>query len=418
VDYTEKQKEIIRYENRHRPLITICEGAVRSGKTIINIDLFNIHIAEKRYKHVDYIITGYTIGSIERNVIKPWSERWGIRLRLDQHNRFELYGNRVNCFGADKGDSYKHMTGLTSYGWYGTEVTLQNSNTINEAFDRTSGDGYRIFWDMNPDYPEHPIKINYINRSGEELQTGRERIKAWHFQLEDNTFLTEEYIENLKKSTPSGVWYDRRIKGLWVAAEGLVYEDWNPEVHIVEPFKIPDEWQRVIGIDWGYTNPFVALWGAVDPDGRLYIYREYYKNQVLIREHAKKLHRMAYQDGWKDEKGKHPREYIFNVADHDAQDNAELKKYGINTRPAQKDVQIGIQKVAERLKVRKDGKPRLMIFRDCVNLKREMGMYRWTERKEGKPVKEEPLKVDDHGPDALRYMVMELDNERSHGIYI
>ena len=93
MEYTAKQLKVVRYDNNERPLITICEGAVRSGKTIANIDLFNIHIAEQRNKKRDFILTGYTIGSIERNVIKPWSERWGVDLRLDQHSRFDLYGN-------------------------------------------------------------------------------------------------------------------------------------------------------------------------------------------------------------------------------------------------------------------------------------------------------------------------------------
>ena len=97
------------------------------------------------------------------------------------------------------------------------------------------------------------------------------------------------------------------------------------------------------------------------------------------------------------------------VADHDAQDNAEIKEYGIFTKEAKKDVSVGIQKVAERLVVQKDGRPRLFIFNNCSNLISEIGKYRWQESKEGRPVKEEPLKIDDHACDALRYMIMELD---------
>jgi len=398
VEYTAKQLKVVRYDNNERPLITICEGAVRSGKTIANIDLFNIHIAEQRNKKRDFILTGYTIGSIERNVIKPWSERWGVDLRLDQHSRFDLYGNKVNCFGADKTDSYKAMTGMTSHGWYANEVTLQHKNTRTEAFHRCSGEGYRIFWDTNPDYPEHPVKIGYIDKSGERLESGRIRIKSWHFELEDNTFLTPEYIENIKATTPPGMMYDRRIKGKWVAAEGLVYEGWNPDIHGIDGFTIPQDWQRVRGIDWGFTNPFVCLWGAIDPDGRLYIYDEYYQPKVLIKYHARRINRNIGVFRW-------------TVADHDAQDNAEIRQFGIRTRRAQKDVEIGIQKVAERLVVQADKKPRLSVFRDrCPNTMREMGIYCWQEQKDGKPVKEEPLKVDDHCPDTIRYMVMEIDN--------
>jgi PBSX family phage terminase large subunit len=308
------------------------------------------------------------------------------------------------------------MTGMTGYGWYANEVVLQHRNTITEAFNRCSGENARIFWDTNPDYPEHPVKVDYINHSGDLLESGRVRIKSWHFELEDNTFLTAEYLENVKVTTPPGMWYDRRIKGLWVSAEGLVYEGWNPEAHVIEPFEIPAEWPRVFGIDWGFVNPFVILFGAIDTDGRLYIYDEYYKTNTLIRDHAKEFYRRI---NYKDAEGRiQKQEFSWGVADHDAQDNAEIRAFGINTRPAQKDVLIGLQKVAERLVIRQDGRPRVMIFKNCANVRREVGNYRWQELKDGKPAKEEPLKIDDHGPDVLRYIVMQLDHEKPHGIYI
>jgi len=404
VEYTAKQEDIIRYERQEHPLITICEGAVRSGKTVINIDLFNMHIMKQCNLRRDFIITGHTIGSIERNVFTEWEKRWGLRIKLDQHNRFDLYGNKVNCFGADKYDSYQHMTGMTSHGWYANEVTLQHRNTIIEAFNRCSGEDARMFWDTNPDYPEHLVNTDYIMKSEDRLENGRIRIKSWHFQLEDNTFLAPEFIENVKVTTPPGMWYNRRIKGEWVAAEGLVYEGWNPKVHVIKPFRIPDDWQRIRGIDWGFVNPFVMLWGAIDHDGRLYIYHEYYVDHTLIKDLARHINSV-------------PGKYLWTVADHDAQDNAEIKQYGIVTRPAQKDVLIGIQKVAERLVVQPDGLPRLMIFDTCPNTKREMGKYCWLEQREGRPAKEEPLKVDDHCPDDIRYMVMELDHSTLFDIY-
>jgi PBSX family phage terminase large subunit len=397
IKYTQKQDTVVRYENNHFPLITILEGAVRSGKTVVAIDLFYWFVAEQRGRNADYIITGHTVGSVERNVLKPLSDRWNTDTKLDIHNRFSLHGNTVHCFGADKTDSYKAVTGMTSFGWYANEVTLQHKNTINEAFQRCSGDNARIFWDTNPDYPEHYIKTGYIDKSGDKLESGKVRIKSWHFELDDNTFLSPEYIENVKKTTPSGMWYNRRIKGQWVAAEGLIYEDWNPEIHVVEPFDIPSNWQRVRGIDWGFNNPFVCLWGAIDGDGRLYIYDELYVSHVLIKYHAREIKKRQGKFDW-------------TVADHDAQDNAEIRDHGIYTLPAQKDVSIGIQKVAERLVVQGDGRPRFYVFRNCVNTRREMGAYRWQEQKDGKPAKEEPLKLDDHCPDTVRYIIMEIDN--------
>ena len=407
--FSEKQKIVIRTWNREQPITTILEGAVRSGKTFVGLVLWMRHVFAFRGDHRDFIITGNTIGSLERNVLKPLTDMFGIDARTNQFNQFKMFGNTINCFGTDKENSYEAMTGFTAYGWYGNEITLSHNNSINEAFDRCSGEGFKIFWDTNPDYPEHPIKIDHIDKSGERLDSGRLRLYAEHFEIDDNPFLSPDYVENLKKSTPPGMWYNRKIKGLWVAAEGVVYEGWNTDVHYIEPFDIPHDWVRVRMIDFGYTNPFVNLWGAVDPDGRFYIYREHYQANMLIEDHVRHINQG--NDFWinKDNK-KIDIPYDWTVADHDAQERAEYDAKGISTIPAQKDVLLGIQRVAERLIIRDDGKARLYVFNTCPNTKREMGKYVWEPRRDGKPVKEEPMKVDDHCLDCIRYGVMQLDN--------
>lgn len=404
IDYSAKQKEIIKYVKKYDPIQLVLEGAVRSGKTFLNNILFILHVAKYQNKKYDFIVTGHTIGSIERNIVKPLREMLGYDIRLNIRNNFDLFGNKIHCFGSDKYDSYKQMTGMTSYGWYANEVTLQHRNTISEAFNRCSGEGSRIFWDTNPDYPEHFVKREYIDKSGDLLENGKIRIKSFHFMIDDNPMLPLEYIENLKASTPPGMWYDRKIKGLWVAAEGAVYELFNRNTHVIEPFKIPDHWQRYRVIDYGYTNPFVCLWAAVDEDGRVYVYHEYYKDQTLLKDHA------AYINSYIEtkENGGMIR-YTDTIADHDAQDNAEMKNYGIRTRNANKTVNLGIEKVSERMVVQRDGKPRLFIFRNCEHTIREHSAYRWQEHKDGKPIKEEPLKVNDHTCDALRYLIADLD---------
>jgi PBSX family phage terminase large subunit len=216
-----------------------------------------------------FMITGHTLSSVKRNVLDPMSEMFGFDAKPDPAGTFELHGNKIHCFGADRQDSYKAITGMTAHGWYGNEVTLQHENTIQECFSRISGEDARVFWDTNPDYPEHPIKIHYVDKSGDRLANGDLRVQSWHFELEDNPYLPTDYIENLKASTPLGMWYDRRIKGHWVAAEGLVYALFDRDVHVTKQFTPPADWIRVRSIDFGFTNPFVCLWGAVDYDGRL-----------------------------------------------------------------------------------------------------------------------------------------------------
>jgi phage terminase large subunit len=199
--------------------------------------------------------------------------------------------------------------------------------------------------------------------------------------------------------------------GLWVGSEGVIYE-FDDSVHVVEPFPIPRNWQRFRAIDFGYTNPFVCQWWAVDPDGRMYLYREIYMSQRTVREHARIINQMSTGE-----------RIIDTVADHDAEDRATLRENGIDTTAADKRVQVGIEKVQDRLRVQGDGKPRLMVLRDALletdqsladtflplSTADEFGSYIWEPQSDGKPNKEQPQKLYDHGMDALRYMVMRLD---------
>jgi phage terminase large subunit len=142
------------------------------------------------------------------------------------------------------------------------------------------------------------------------------------------------------------------------------------------------------------------LWGAVDHDGRLYIYDEHYKANTLIADHANAINKRKGSFDW-------------TVADHDAQERAELHDCGIPTMAADKDVEHGIQKVAERLVIQPDGFPRLMIFGTCGNLISEFGLYQWEEQKEGRAQKEVPHKENDHAEDCLRYIIMQLDRHQA-----
>jgi PBSX family phage terminase large subunit len=213
----------------------------------------------------------------------------------------------------------------------------------------------------------------------------------------ENTFLPSGYVEDMRANY-TGEFAKQEIEGDFVAFEGLVYSEFDRGVHVAER-TIGEGWGRLRSIDYGYTNPFVCLWGAVDEDGRLHIYDEHYRAKTLIRDHAEAIRRRTGS-------------YRFTVADHDAQDSAEMGSVGIATRPAQKDVIRGIQKLKARLAVQADGRPRLTISPKCANLIREFSSYRWSESRENRNEKEEPVKENDHAMDCLRYMCMELDNKK------
>ena len=180
-----------------------------------------------------------------------------------------------------------------------------------------------------------------------------------------------------------------------MSSEGQVYADFDESVHVVKPFAIPADWTRVRAIDFGYTNPFVCLWGALDHDGRLYIYRELYERGVLTSVHAETIKRLSGGE-----------RYLLTVADHDAEERAELNKNGVPTEAARKNVQLGIQEVQKRLKER-----RIFFFPSCKRLLSEIDSYTWLPASEERNAKEEPRKLDDHAMDAMRYMVMAVGYE-------
>lgn len=225
-------------------------------------------------------------------------------------------------------------------------------------------------------------------------------------------------IRTLRSMT--GLRYKRGYLGLWVGAEGQVYEDFDPKVHIIDPFPIPPDWRRFRSIDFGFVHPFVCQWWAEDEDGRLIMYREQYYSRRTVAMHAAGdgLTRgiVDYSQGEK---------YQATICDWDAEDRATLEEHGISTRRADKRIQVGIEKVQERLKVQDDGRPRIMIFRNALveedeDLKTaykptstatEFSGYVWPKvaGKLQKSADERPIKTSDHGMDAMRYMVMHLD---------
>lgn len=281
----------------------------------------------------------------------------------------------------------------------------------------------QIIADCNPGDPNH-----WLNRRADTSRMRRLRSKH-----ADNPYL---YDHKVKAWTPEGTKYLSKLRNLtgfrrlrlldgkWVAAEGQVYEQYDPEIHLIEPFPIPMHWRRIRSIDFGFTNPFVCQWWAVDGDGRMYLYREIYRSKRTVRIHAKGVvvDKKVVEKGIRQwSKGEF---YEATVADHDAEDRATLDAAGIDSIPAFKAITPGIEAVQLRLNIAGDGKPRLFIFNDALVERddlleeahrpcctaHEFGGYIYHKGQDGKPIKEEPLKVNDHGMDTMRYAVAFVDN--------
>lgn len=264
----------------------------------------------------------------------------------------------------------------------------------------------QLLADTNPDRPTHWLKLRCDSGRTVMLDSRHEdNPRLWDGQ--GWTPEGEKYIARLDALT--GVRLQRLRHGKWVQAEGVIYDGWDAEVHLIDRFDIPREWRRFRAIDFGFTNPFVCQWWAVDPDGRLYRYREIYMTQRLVEDHARQI--KALSEGERIE---------ATVADHDAEDMATLRRHGIPTTPARKAVKGGLQAVAERLRKVDDGRPRIYFLRGglvevdqaLIEAKKptcteqEFDGYVWAPAADGKPVKEEPVKLDDHGMDTTRYAVM------------
>lgn len=269
-----------------------------------------------------------------------------------------------------------------------------------------------IMGDCNPGPPAHWIKA-FAERGVLRLLESRHEDNP---TLHDGTGWTAQGTRTLEVlDSLTGVRKERLRYGRWAAAEGIVYEAFDRRMHVIPRFDIPANWRRIGAIDFGYTNPAVLQLWAVDPDGRMYLDREVFRAGTLVSDLAEE---------WKRLTAGLPLEAV--IADHDAEDRATLYRAGVQTRAAVKEVQAGIQKVASRLRPAGDGKPRLYFLEDALvqrdpslaavhkpcSTAEEIEAYVWAKSPDGRPVKEEPVKVNDHGMDAMRYAVEYVDRSR------
>lgn len=277
----------------------------------------------------------------------------------------------------------------------------------------------QLIADCNPQTPTHWLKRR-CDIGLTQMIASRHEDNPTLFDQDTGEITVEgaNYMRKLDNLT--GVRYLRLRKGIWAAAEGLVYDGFDPAIHILDNFDIPATWTRYWSIDFGFTNPFVCQLWAEDHDGRLYLYKEFYWTRRIVEDHAKFIIKTLKDENavWLE-----PRPTQV-VADHDAEGRATWTRHsGLRTTPAKKAVVEGIQTTESRFVVQEDGKPRIYFLRDAVverdpalreagkpqSTLEEITSYCWEEngsRVQGKPEKENPIKENDHGMDAMRYIVM------------
>lgn len=388
--------------------LNILHGSVRSSKTI------NCSVAWLDYlvsgPSGDLAMLGKTTATLQRNVLNdlfdivgPKNYKWVNR----QQGELRVFDRRIYCFGANNEDAESKIRGATFAGALCDEVNLYPQSVFNQLMARMSVKGAKCFCNCNPDSPYHWFYTDYI--TNDDIKDK----KIWHFLMEDNLSLDPGYIESLKQMY-TGVWYDRMIRGLWVAAEGRIYDMFDPKVHMIDikafiassgchPLAI--RWY--VGCDYGTST--VMSWGlyAKLPVGTILKVREYYYDAVKTKAQKTDYEFATEFVEWL--QGTKP--YAVFVDPSAASWKTELMRRGYMVLNANNDVINGIRRVATMLNTH-----RYYIDKSCVNTEKEYVSYVWdsTAQRAGR---DKPVKEHDHTCDTDRYVLYTESLNGLTGVY-
>ncbi|GAA1915231.1 PBSX family phage terminase large subunit [Microbacterium aoyamense] len=407
--------------------VNIFEGAIRSGKTIVSLLRFLMAVLFAKGGVI--VVIARTRDSAYRNVFEPLMNAglFGPLARLVHYTAGaptgRILGRTVHVLGASDAKSEKVLRGLTVALAYVDEVTVIPEEFFTQLLGRMSPPGAKLFGTTNPDSPAHWLKVKFLDRIGAGLAGWR----SWHFQLDDNPALTEDY-KNQIKAEFTGLWHKRFVQGLWVAAEGAVFDMWDPDIHTIPWDKLPEMRELIaVALDYGTTNPTAAIILGVSaeidrlgrPTPRLFFVDEF--------RHDSKAAQQKLTDGelgrafmlWLNDRHLPastqsklaPR---FTIIDPSAASfKVELRKtHGITSTDADNDVLYGLRLMASLIAsghllvaAPTDANPN----RGCPGFIKEAPGYAWdpkaTEKGEDKP-----LKIADHSIDAGRYDVTTTEN--------
>lgn len=373
-----KQTEFVR-EGHHR--WNFKGGATRSGKTYLDFRwIIPIRIRERIGKDGLTVILGVTKSTIERNVLEPMRAIYGDALvgTISSDNTAWIFGEKCYCLGAEKVTQVSKIRGASIKYCYGDEVADWSQEVFELLKSRLDKEYSCFDGTYNPQGPSHWLKAF--------LDSGAD-IFSQTYTIDDNPFLPESFVENLKREYHGTVFYGRYILGQWVLAEGLVY-DFFGEEQIVD--EVPDKGEYYISCDYGTLNPFSAGLWCWDGKTATRIREYYYSGRTsqankTDEEYCAELEKLV--DGL-------PIENI--VVDPSAASFIEtIRRHGKwKVRKAVNDVIPGIVTTSRMLK-----NGTVKIHRSCKNTIREFGLYRWDE----KSGEDRVIKENDHAMDDSRY---------------
>ncbi|MEG0988703.1 MAG: PBSX family phage terminase large subunit [Clostridium sp.] len=378
----------------------IADGAIRSGKTVC-MSLSFVFWAMERFSGQNFAMCGKTIGSFRRNVLfwlKLMLKSRGYSVvdhRADNLVTVTRKGitNYFYIFGGKDERSQDLIQGITLAGVFFDEVALMPESFVNQATGRCSVDGSKFWFNCNPDGPYHWFKLNWIDKAAEK------RLLVLHFTMDDNLSLSDK-IKERYRSMYVGVFFKRYILGLWTMAEGIIYDMFDIDKHVIDAQALVKSGKIVwlgdyyVSCDYGTQNPTTFLLWRRAQDGKWYCIREYYYSG---RDTGAQKTDSEYADDLKVWlKGIKPRYIVLDPSA--ASFRAQLKKEGYKVKSANNDVLDGIRFVAMLLN-------QMTIFFDisCTNTIAEFGSYVWDIKASNKG-EDKPVESHDHAMDATRYM--------------
>lgn len=386
----------------------ICDGAVRSGKTVseaLSFVLWSMNTFDGK----NFALCGKTVGGLRRNVLGPLKQMLKSTGYIIEDSRMEgcfcigaidketekKTTNYYYIFGGKDESSQDLIQGITLAGVFLDEVALMPESFVNQATARCSVEGAKFWFSCNPNSPFHWFKKEWINKVTEH------KVLYLHFTMDDNPSLSED-VKNRYKTLYTGVFYKRYILGLWVAADGIVYPMFDPDVHAVQ---LKRNWTRIfVAGDFGIQNATTfGIFGYYAPERRYHQIASYYHSgrddgQKTTKEYADDLKQFLADNLVMPE-------YI-TLDPSAAPMIVELRKdpyfarHGIDILPAKNRVDLGIQVVSFLLNERK-----FTLDPSCIKDIEEFTTYAWDSDKLDKGV-EEVIKIDDHAMDKIRYAVM------------
>lgn len=408
--FSRKQLKVLTWWNERSPVHNcngvICDGAIRSGKTVCMSLSFAIWAMES-FNGCNFALCGKTIGSLRRNVVgllKTMLDSRGYAVtdhRADNLLTVTRNGreNYFYLFGGKDERSQDLIQGITLAGVLLDEVALMPESFVNQATARCSVTGSKFWFNCNPEGPSHWFKLNWIEKSDSK------NMLYLHFDMDDNLSLSEE-VKQRYKTQWTGVFYQRYILGLWSAAEGIIYDMFDSSRHILHTLPdMAEHCSRYISVDYGTLNPTVFLLWEKAKDGRWICTKEY------------------YYDGRKKGRQKTDSEYAADlisfigdmkirsiIVDPSAASFIEcLRRKGFNIIKAKNDVINGIRFVGGLLSRNK------IAFMDCCkNTEMEFGSYIW-DVKASAQGEDKPVKDHDHAMDAVRYFCYTVINNYKVG---